>query len=395
METLGRKKDRRKVIPTTYANGVPLLLAVNKRLLYALVMQNILRRIPPKNIIKLRRSSEELRRQLIDDYLTIQVTTCQPRAVAKPPFLEDNDIIASHIMRSRLELEDDSYSKKAPLYRCFVRNSIGDYRPSAESAALTEICIGTIAEVLELKPRLQVAAGFFSTMVAAVDDYIDREGTYKKLGEDLVMISHAYRDLMDMALEAELLKKGTLTKEELFDVKLALFEVISTLISSEDIKDDSRESAAEYLYRKSCGDKVVDVLLAASKADEETGELCRNIGRLTGEAGQLLDDVMDYKEDLACGKRNFIIMTASTMASAIDIARDKIRAARVLAETLPSDKNKGSLIWILETLDEVAAILARKAALGKGTGQSALNLSASLVALLGKAIPSNTFLMWF
>ncbi|VAW36948.1 hypothetical protein MNBD_DELTA02-968, partial [hydrothermal vent metagenome] len=127
----------------------------------------------------------------------------------------------------------------------------------------------------------------------------------------------------------------------------------------------------------------------------ETKKICCDIGRITGEAGQLLDDAMDYYDDLSSGKKNFIIMTAQTPARAIDFARDKIQAARELASALPPEKDKESLFWILSTLDEVAAILGRSTALNLNTGPGALSLSASLISLLGRAVPTNTFLVWF
>jgi hypothetical protein len=372
-------------------------LAVNHQLLYALGMQKLLRHVPPRKIIQLRRSSEKLRKQIIKNYLLAGIAGVTKAA---PPYLKGSDIISSHIKRSVLELKDGGCAQGSKDYHNVVRASIGDYALKAEGASLTEVCMGTIAGVLKVKANLQVAAGFFSTMIATVDDYIDKEGSYATLGKGLLMISHAYRDLMDVSLEAEL-RKGTITTQELYEIKLALFEVIKTLVSSEDIVETSTESATEYLYRKSCGDKVVDVLMPASRADGETKRLCRDIGRLTGEAGQLIDDVMDYSEDLSLGKRNFIIMSASTPADIIVIAQAKIHAARVLTEKLPAhddgkdNKDAESLTWILATLDEVTGILAARLALKKDTSPRALNLSASLVALLGRAIPTNTFLLWF
>jgi len=364
-----------------------------------LTTMQINRHIPPKELRDLKKNSERLRKGLIKEYLalpSLHIEACMP------PYLNGHDIISSHIKRSQSGLTaSNDLTEKAGLYRLWTLRAIGGYRPAGESAALTEICIGAIAEILEVKARLQVAAGFFSMMVAAVDDYIDKEGTYEVLGERLPAISHAYRDLMDMALEGEL-EAGTINKEELLEIKLALFEVIKTLISSEDIKAapagpgrNSTESASEYLYRKSCGDKVIGVLLPASKESAETKKICCDIGRITGEAGQLLDDAMDYYDDLSSGKKNFIIMTAQTPARAIDFARDKIQAARELASALPPEKDKESLFWILSTLDEVAAILGRSTALNLNTGPGALSLSASLISLLGRAVPTNTFLIWF
>ncbi|VAV83467.1 hypothetical protein MNBD_DELTA01-1410, partial [hydrothermal vent metagenome] len=106
-------------------------------------------------------------------------------------------------------------------------------------------------------------------------------------------------------------------------------------------------------------------------------------------------DAMDYYDDLALDKKNFIIMTAGTPSKAVDFARDRIQAARELAEALPQEKDKESLFWILSTLDEVAAILGRSTALNLETGPGVLSLSASLIALLGRAVPTNTFLVWF
>ncbi len=347
----------------------------------------------------MKKDSERLRKALIDQYLAPTL----PNIIAvKPPYLDGYEIISSHIERSEIELSlDEDMKDKVVSYRLWTLGAIGDYLPTAESAALTEICIGAIAEILEVKARLQVAAGFFSMMVAAVDDYIDQEGTYEKFGQRLPAISHAYRDLMDMALEAELLE-GRITKEELRQIRLALFDVIKTLVSSEDIElnpgDSTRpssETASEYLYRKSCGDKVISVLLPVSKESAEIKKICCDIGRITGEAGQLMDDVMDYYDDLNHGKKNFIIMTMQNPAKAVDFARDKICAARELAKTLPDDKDKQSLLWILSTLDEVAAIMSRSTALNLDTGPGVLSLSASLIALLGRTIPTNTFLVWF
>ncbi len=357
------------------------------------------RYLPPKELRNLKKDSERLRKALIDKYSA----PASPNIIAvKPPYLDGHEIISSHVKRSEMELSpSEGLKDKAASYRLWTLGAIGDYLPTAESAALTEICIGAIAEILEVKARLQVAAGFFSMMVAAVDDYIDQEGTYEELGQRLPAISHAYRDLMDMALEAELLE-GRITREELRQIRLALFDLIKTLISSEDIElnpgdstGPSLETASEYLYRKSSGDKVISVLLPVSKESAEVKKICCDLGRIIGEAGQLLDDVMDYYDDLNHGKKNFIIMTTQRPAKAIDFARDKISVACELAETLPDDKDKQPLLWILSALDEVATITSRSTALNLDTGPGVLSLSASLVALLGRTIPTNTFLVWF
>jgi len=357
------------------------------------------RHLPPKELRNLKKDSEGLRRALIDKYL---LPTSPDIIAVMPSYLDGYEIISSHIKRSEIELSlNEDLSNKAASYRLWTLGAIGDYIPTAESAALTEICIGAIAEILEVKARLQVAAGFFSMMVAAVDDYIDQEGTYEELGQRLPAISHAYRDLTDMALEAEFLA-GRITKEELHQIRFALFDLIKTLVSSENIElnpsnsgRSPSETASEYLYRKSCGDKVISVLLPVSKESAEVKKICCDIGRITGEAGQLLDDVMDYYDDLNHGKKNFIIMTTQRPSQAVDFARDKISAARELVETLPDDKDKQSLLWILSTLDEVAAIMGRSAALNLETGPGVLSLSSSLIALLGRAVPTNTFLVWF
>ncbi len=258
-------------------------------------------------------------------------------------------------------------------------------RSPARGGTLSEISIEVMAEVLLTRAKMGVAAGFFSSTVACIDDYIDREGDYEQYGEGLYWASHAYRDLLDMALDEEI-RMGRLNAAELQEIKERLFEVIKTLVESE-----RTEGAEAYLYRKSCGDKVIGVLFPTAGADESVRSTCAGIGRLVGEAGQLLDDVMDYELDYANDNKNYIIMSGTDPGHALDAAERKILRARAAGESLGSRP----IVWILDTMRDIVVIFRARLESGHKLGSYLLVLSKPLSSLLSKGVPADSFLLWF
>ncbi len=339
-------------------------------------------RIVPPSIIGLKKRSALLRGRLIERYASIEATPERP-----PCIDETGDIISSHIKRSTEELSREGRSsKRAHCHYAWTRSMTGGYEFSGEAGALSEVCVGVMGSVLEAKGSLQVAAGFFSTMVASIDDYLDREGSYAELGERLYYISHAYRDLMDMALDDEA-AAGRISAAQRLRIKERLFDVVKTLAGSEAAPD-----AQSYLYEKSCGDKVIGVLFPASNADGPRKEACAEIGRLVGEAGQLIDDVIDYEDDREKGARNYIIETGTGVQGALNGARERVARARGLSARVESD---GAVAWILDSLDEVTGLLAGRLSSGRRIDSGVLNLCASLKALMPEGVPPNQFLIWF
>ncbi|MFQ5585365.1 MAG: class 1 isoprenoid biosynthesis enzyme [Thermodesulfobacteriota bacterium] len=338
----------------------------------------------PSSIARLREHSSRRRKEIVEQYFSL---SSPPE---KPPFL-DADITVSHLKRSAMELEDydtptmKDREERFLRYYSYTRGHLADYPLDGSGGALTEVCIGVMGEVLHVAPNLQVAAGFFSSMVASVDDYLDREGSFDDLGERLFYISHAYRDLMDLALEGEV-ACGTIGREELHEIRCRLFKVTRTLVRSESTNDPDR-----YLYEKSCGDRVIDVLTPLSPDDEARKERCREMGRLVGEAGQLLDDIMDYEYDKGEGKKNYIIMSRSDMTSALDETEERIENARRLAAELQSR----SMVWIVDGLDDIVHILRIHHKRNRGITSSLLHLSSHLKHLMPECSRANQFLVWF
>jgi hypothetical protein len=275
-----------------------------------------------------------------------------------------------------------------PAERAYTRAMTGNYcfDLDMEKGTLSEISIAALREPLQVKADLHIAASFFSTMVAAADDYLDAEGTFDLYGEKLFYVTHAYRDIVDLALETEL-RSGALNEKELHAIRSRLADVLATLTSSE-----TTTGAAEYLYRKSCGDSVVSVLFPASRADRSTQEICAEIGRKTGEAGQLIDDVLDYRYDLLNSKKNFIIMTGIKIEDALDGAQERIEGATKCADRL---EHSEPVSWVLNALTGVVGLLSEEHARGQECTPETVTLSRHLGALIGSTIPANQFLVWF
>ncbi|MFQ5329017.1 MAG: class 1 isoprenoid biosynthesis enzyme [Thermodesulfobacteriota bacterium] len=338
----------------------------------------------PSSIIRLREDSRRRRDEIVKRYLSL------PSQPEKPPYF-DADITASHLERSRLELTADAThtgrdkEERRRSYYAYTRAHIADYAMDGNGGSMTEICIGVMGEVLHVTSDLQVAAGFFSSMVATVDDYLDREGSFIELGEGLFSISHAYRDLMDMVLEEEV-ARGHIGVKELNDLRRRLFDVTKTLVQSESASDPE-----VYLYEKSCGDKVIDVLTPLSPDDELRKTKCREMGRLVGEAGQLVDDVMDYEYDMREGKKNYISMSRSDIPSALDEAEGRIERARGLAAELESRE----MAWIIDGLSDIVRTFRSSHKNESAVSPSLLNLSQYLKHLMPEGVPGNQFLFWF
>ncbi len=329
----------------------------------------------PRSLLKIKSGSARARKGIIAYYNAL---TAEPEA---PDYLLEKDIVESHIKRSREEINDSAPSPK--MGRFFhTRSMAGGCAFSPEGGVLTEISIGAMGELLSVKGKLQVAAGFFSSMVASIDDYLDREGSFEIYGEKLFYISHAYRDLVDLALEREV-ERGNLTRAQLLEIKKRLFEVTRTLAASE-----KASSADEYLYKKSCGDKVIGVLFPSSHADGKLKSGCQEIGRLVGEAGQLIDDMIDYEYDMANGKKNYIIMTGSDLSGALKLIDSRLKKARELAEEM----NSKAVTWILNTLARIMEIFAHELKNGRRIVSSLLK--SPLRPLLPR-VPQNQFFLWF
>lgn len=335
----------------------------------------------PHSIALLRETSVRSRNRLIKKYGCIRARPVMP------PYIESGDIIASHIARSEFDM---ARKHKRPdmvcNYRAYTRAATEGYRFRTEAGALSEVCLGVMGGVLSARGRLHVAAGFFSIMVACIDDCLDKEGSFNELGERLFCISHAYRDLMDIALDEEV-RYGRLTSAELYEIRLRLFDVIKTLAGSE-----RTHEAEQYLYEKSCGDKVIGVIFPASSSSGTTKKRCAEIGRLAGEAGQLIDDIMDYENDREKGKRNYIAATGGGVGKAIEGAGQRIKKAKELASGIDDG---GEVRWILDALAELTGILGDRHLANGRIDPGVLGLSTSLKELLPKGVPANQFLIWF
>jgi len=333
----------------------------------------------PPAIAALRDRSARARERVIARYMRARVRP------ARPPYLEGADIVRTHLERSAMELSPGPAPRSAVVaWRAYSRDAAAPHRFSGLSGALSEVCVGVMGEVLRARGELQVAAGFFSTMVACVDDYLDREGSYQALGERLLVISHCYRDLMDMALDGQV-EAGRLSEGELFEIRVRLADVMETLAGSE-----RAAGADDYLYEKSCGDKVIGVLFPASGASTDEKERCAEIGRLVGEAGQLIDDMVDYGSDIETGGRNYISGSGAGLNGAIKGAAGRVSEARGIAGGLP--ENKG-IFWVLDALDEAVCIIEERR--GAQAAGHPLARSAFLGALVPDGRFSDTFLVWF
>ena len=337
----------------------------------------------PSEITRLKECSSRQRKNIVGRYFSLS----SPQE--KPPYFASGDIVASHLERSEAELHGQGESiggeEKSRRHYVYTRSRLGGYPLDGRGGVLTEVCIGITGETLRVTPNLQVAAGFFSSMVASIDDLLDREGSFGTLGERLFSISHAYRDLMELTLKEEL-SRGALTVDELHKMRHRLFEVMKTLVKSEGTSDPDR-----YLYEKSCGDKVMDVLIPLSPDDETRKEQCREIGKLVGEAGQLIDDCIDYDYDRAAGKKNYIIMKGSNIPSALYEVEERIGRAGSLAGELSSE----SMSWVIEGVGDIVHIL-REHHHNKGERTSALlRRSLHLHHLAPEGVQANQLLVWF
>ncbi len=342
----------------------------------------------PDSIKVIRKTSKAQRERLIERYLRPADSGPADRARTRPAplvprYLIESDLIKSHLKRTEMELTGNLPGLEAHL---FTRSKITNFPLNNQIGSLTELSIAALSEPLMVEANLHVAASFFSTMVACADDYLDAEGSYKTYGKELFYVSHAYRDLMDMALQYEV-DSGALTPAELKGIRAELGAVLSSLIKSESTTD-----AASYLYEKSCGDKVVSVLFPASKADKKTKELCVGIGRKTGEAGQLIDDILDYGYDLENSKKNYIIMNGTGLTDAIESAGRRIKEATGMARGL---KSYEPVSWVLENLNHVVSTLKRRHKDGLTNTPSTLKLSGAIGRLLESNMPSEQLLIWF
>ncbi len=329
----------------------------------------------PASLIRIKSSSLKARKSIIAGYNALAADS------VTPDYLLEKDIVASHMIRSEEELRCGAQS---PLMGrlSYTRNMAGGRAFSPEGGVLTEVCIGAMAEVLSVKGEQQVAAGFFSSMVASIDDLLDMEDSYAIHGERLFYISHAYRDLMDLALEREV-ERGNIARGQLLEIKNRLFEVTKTLAASE-----KACPADEYLYKKSCGDLVIAALFPSSDADEELKSRCAQLGRLVGETGQLIDDLIDYDHDMASGKKNYIALTGSGLQGALGLIDSRLKKAFALA----SEVNSRAVTWILGALAKIAGIFSRQLESGKRITAALLEMPLRPVL---PTLPRNQFFLWF
>ena len=327
-----------------------------------------------------------MRRSLIERYHRLP-SPPHPYPGDYPPgsYLNETDIIASHILRSEREINGSKNETGNETTRARTRAMLKDYPLAGSGNTLCEICIGVIGEKLETRAPLGVAAGFFASAVGCIDDYLDREGDYGRYGKRLYWASHAYRDCQDLALDEEV-RSGRLTASELGEIKRRLYEVILTLVESE--RTPEPES---YLYRKSCGDKVIAVLFPATGADESVKSKCAEIGRLTGEAGQLIDDAMDYELDRERNNPNFMLMGGIGVADGLDGAERRLRSAREASAGL----GLSPITWLLDTMEGLVEIFRESIESGTRPGPHLLKLSKPLASMLPKGVEADKFLMWF
>ena len=163
--------------------------------------------------------------------------------------------------------------------------------------------------------------------------------------------------------------------------------VMETLAGSE-----AATCAESCLYEKSCGDKVIGVLFPASGASTEEKKSCAEPGRLVGEAGQLIDDIMDYDSDMEKGGRNYIAQTGTGVSGAIKGAAQRVSKARGIARGL---RDNGAVLWVLDALDEAACLIGRRRGSKEPAGAYLFARSASLNALVPGGQLASTFLVWF
>ena len=147
-------------------------------------------------------------------------------------------------------------------------------------------------------------------------------------------------------------------------------DVMETLAGSE-----AATCAESYLYEKSCGDKVIGVLFPASGASTEEKKSCAEPGRLVGEAGQLIDDIMDYDSDMEKGGRNYIAQTGTGVSGAIKGAAQRVSKARGM-------RDNGAVLWVLDALDEAACLIGRRRGSKEPAGAYLFARLASLSALV-------------
>ncbi len=334
----------------------------------------------PRSITELKIETSRARRSLIRSYR---------RADSEPTihtnaYLNEPDIIASHILRSEAELDETNASGDLVAHPT-ANSMLADYPLTGGGNTLCEISVGAIGLTLKTRARLGLAAGFFASAIGCIDDYLDREGDYDRYGKGLYWASHAYRDCQDRALDREL-SSGRLTREELREIKLRLHEVILTLVKSEQTLEPDN-----YLYRKSCGDKVISVLFPVTDADESVKSRCAEIGRLTGEAGQLIDDAMDYELDREKNNKNYMLLSGGSIHDGLGEADRRLRSAKEASATL----DPSPIPWLLNTMEGVVEILRTQLRAGAPLGPHLLKLSKPLASILPKDIPANQFMMWF
>ncbi len=77
--------------------------------------------------------------------------------------------------------------------------------------------------------------------------------------------------------------------------------------------------------------------LSASQSPEELKEKCAELGKLIGEVGQLIDDILDVEEDLKNENKNYLILSNSDVDQTLDVIKSKLQRERKIADDLGSE----------------------------------------------------------
>jgi hypothetical protein len=329
-------------------------------------------------IIQIAEQSERIRETIVQQYLSNYATP------EKPYYLVNENLTSSHLsrMKESLKMRD---SCREESYRAYNVKSIAGTELKIKGGFLAEISIMIIQEILEVKGDLHVAGGFFSFMVSCIDDYLDKEDNYHLYGEKLIQLSHVYHDLVYVSLEREV-EVGNINACQFLKIKNCLFDVSKTLVKSESTRDPDR-----YLYEKSCGDKVIGVLFPASQSSLEVQVKCAELGRLVGEVGQLIDDIMDYDNDLMRGGKNYLLMSNRTVQQTIEEVKNRLMIGRKIVDELGSD----SALWILDVLEDIVSVFERKDNQHEKIIPSLLQSSIPLPFLKSEGIHDIDLLLWF
>ena len=329
-------------------------------------------------ILRMGRRASEIRKKIIKRYLSNKAL---PR---KPYYLMNDNLIGGHLIRlGECVKEGDRFSGDS--YHAYNLQGISGSDIKVQGGVLAEISILIIQEILDVKGSLHIAGGFFSFMVSCIDDYIDKEDSYEVYGEKLVSLSHVYNDLVELALDREL-ALGSINMEQLLDIKKHLFEVGKTLAMSEDTVDPDK-----YLYEKSCGDKVIGVLFPASQSSVELKEKCAELGKVIGEVGQLIDDIMDIYKDLKNDNKNYLILSNSGIDQTLVVIKNKLRRGRKIADDLVSEP----AMWVLDLLDDIINAFERQNDQNKKITPELLLSSMPLPFLNAGGTQGLDLLLWF